>query len=67
MFGGPVMIRQVHFIVTWVFIITVALHIYLSFLGGWAVIKSMITGYFPEGQSIQPVSEDIEESKSLPI
>jgi len=59
--GGPVVLRQFHFILTWVFIVTVALHIYLSFLGGWSVIKSMITGYFPEGESMQPVSEDVEE------
>jgi len=56
--GGPVVLRQAHFLVTWVFIVTVALHCYLSFLGGWVVVKSMITGYFPEGESMQPASEE---------
>ena len=56
--GGPVVIRQFHFAVTWVFIITVALHVYLSFLGGWTVIKSMVTGYIPEGIYMQPVAEE---------
>lgn len=51
-------VRQVHFAITWVFILTVALHVYLSFIGGWAVIKSMITGYLPEGVYIQPVAGD---------
>ncbi|WP_418791227.1 cytochrome b/b6 domain-containing protein [Phosphitispora sp. TUW77] len=58
--GGPVVVRQVHFATTWVFIVTVALHVYLSFLGGWPVIKSMITGYLPEGIHIQPVAEESE-------
>ena len=62
--GGPIIIRQFHFMLTWVYIITVALHIYLSFIGGWAVIKSMITGYFLEGESMQPVSEDVETNAS---
>lgn len=56
LFGGLVIIRQVHFMITWAFIVTVALHVYLSFIGGWSVTKSIITGYFPEGESMQPVS-----------
>ena len=65
--GGPVVIRQFHFMLTWVFIVTVALHVYLSCLGGWTVIKSMITGYFPEGESMQPVSDEIDRNDSLPV
>lgn len=65
--GGPVIVRQVHFLMTWVFTATVALHVYLSFIGGWKVIKSMITGYFPEGESMQPVSQDLESKDSLPV
>lgn len=64
MWGGPVMVRQVHFMITWVFIITVAMHGYLSFLGGWSVVKSMITGYFPEGESMQPASGEDHQKES---
>ncbi len=60
MFGGPVVIRQLHFAITWVFIVSVALHVYLSFIGGWMVIKSMITGYLPEGVYMQPVADETE-------
>lgn len=40
--GGLVVIRQAHFMVTWILIITVSIHVYLSFLSGWTVVKSMI-------------------------
>lgn len=62
--GGPVMVRQAHFLITWVYIVTVALHGYLAFLGGWSVVKSMITGYFPEGESMQPASEEDYQTDS---
>jgi len=65
MLGGPLLFRQVHFLLTWVFIVTVALHIYLSFLGGWTVVKSMITGYFPEGEHMQPSSEPAGISEKI--
>lgn len=65
LFGGPVIIRQVHFLLTWVFIITVALHVYLAFIGGWNVVKSIITGYFPEGEEMQPISEDTNIQGSM--
>jgi len=61
--GGPVVVRQVHFAATWVFILTVALHVYLSIIGGWAVIKSMITGYLPEGIYMQPVAGEFEREE----
>lgn len=41
--GGHLMVRQIHFLITWIFIVTVGLHAYLSFIGGWDVFKSMIT------------------------
>lgn len=63
--GGLVIVRQTHFMITWIFIVTVALHVYLSLLGGWSVTKSMITGYFPEGESMQPVSGEDNQSDSL--
>lgn len=42
--GGPVMVRQIHFLITWIFIITIFVHMYMAFLSGWTVVKSMLTG-----------------------
>lgn len=40
--GTPVFMRQVHLLITWFFIITAALHVYLALISGWQTIKSMI-------------------------
>lgn len=61
-FGGLIHVRQIHYIVTWVFVVTVGLHVYLAFVGGKYVLKSMITGYMPVGLSLQPTS--LNEGKS---
>ncbi len=42
--GGPVIVRQTHFLMTWFFIITIIVHVYCAFLSGWDVVKSMFTG-----------------------
>lgn len=42
--GGLVYVRVIHFIVTWIFISTVTLHIYMGVIAGWSTFKSMITG-----------------------
>lgn len=65
--GGHLMVRQAHFLITWFFIVTVALHVYLAFIGGWDVVKSMITGYYPEGKPMQPVSEAAHKERSLTV
>jgi Ni/Fe-hydrogenase 1 B-type cytochrome subunit len=54
--GGVMVMRQVHYLVTWLFVATVALHVYLGFLGGPVVLKSIITGYMPAGAHMQPDS-----------
>ncbi|MFZ5641188.1 MAG: Ni/Fe-hydrogenase, b-type cytochrome subunit [Bacillota bacterium] len=54
--GGMMMMRQVHYLVTWIFVATVGLHVYLGFLGGPAVLKSIITGYMSAGAHMQPDS-----------
>ncbi|MDY6833691.1 MAG: cytochrome b/b6 domain-containing protein [Chloroflexota bacterium] len=41
---GAVVLRVIHYIVTWLFIVTVLMHIYLGAVHGWHVIRSMITG-----------------------
>jgi len=45
--GGIALMRMVHYLVTWLFICTVALHVYLSFINGFVVVKSIFTGYLP--------------------
>jgi len=59
--GGMMVMRMIHYLVTWIFVATVVLHVYLSFLGGLAVIKSIITGYVPAGAQLQPESGEEEE------
>jgi Ni/Fe-hydrogenase 1 B-type cytochrome subunit len=41
---GAVWFRIFHFVIAWLFIVTVALHIYLGASYGWRCISSMITG-----------------------
>lgn len=58
--GGLMVMRQVHYLVTWVFVITAAMHVYLAAIGGFAVIKSIFTGYMPAGVQMQPDSGEDE-------
>lgn len=44
MLGGPVLVRQMHFLMTWGFVVTAAIHVYFGFLAGWSVVKSIFTG-----------------------
>lgn len=44
LFIGAVWLRVIHYIVTWLFVVTIVMHIYLGAVHGWHVIKSMITG-----------------------
>lgn len=46
-FGGMVVIRQVHYMVTWIFVYTVGIHIYMGIISGRDVLRSIITGYLP--------------------
>lgn len=55
-FGGLMVMRQIHYLTTWVFVVTVALHVYLAFIGGFTVVKSIFTGYMPAGAHMQPDS-----------
>ncbi|GAB4269317.1 Ni/Fe-hydrogenase, b-type cytochrome subunit [Thermincola ferriacetica] len=59
--GGIVTMRQVHYLVTWIFVSTVGIHVYLSFVGGKHVLKSIITGCMPAGANLQPASLEQEE------
>ena len=41
---GAVALRAIHYIVTWIIVATIVMHIYLGAVHGWHVVKSMITG-----------------------
>ncbi len=43
-YGGPMMVRMIHYLVFWVFVSSVAVHLYLDFTDDWQVLKSMFTG-----------------------
>ncbi|MHB8170895.1 MAG: Ni/Fe-hydrogenase, b-type cytochrome subunit [Thermincolia bacterium] len=45
--GGISLMRLIHYLVTWIFICTVAVHVYLSFINGLTIVKSIFTGYLP--------------------
>ena len=48
---GETSVRILHYLMTWAFIASIVLHVYLGALHGWSVIKSMITGKLPETES----------------
>ncbi|MHB8171681.1 MAG: cytochrome b/b6 domain-containing protein [Thermincolia bacterium] len=43
--GGMAMIRLVHYLITWVFLCSIFVHVYLVFLTGEKVLSTMINGY----------------------
>ena len=45
--GGLIAIRVIHYIVTWLFVLTVLAHVYLDVSEGIPVLKSMFTGKLP--------------------
>ena len=45
--GGMMVVRLIHLVVTWLFVITVVLHVYLDVSEGVPVLKSMFTGKLP--------------------
>jgi Ni/Fe-hydrogenase 1 B-type cytochrome subunit len=47
---GVAWVRGIHFIMMWLLIITVVVHIYLGAIHGWTLIKSMITGKLEESE-----------------
>lgn len=47
--GGYVVIRLIHYIVTWLFVLSVLAHVYLDLSEGIPVLMSMFTGKIPKG------------------
>ncbi|NLV22568.1 MAG: Ni/Fe-hydrogenase, b-type cytochrome subunit [Syntrophomonadaceae bacterium] len=45
--GGLIAIRVIHYIVTWLFVLSVLAHVYLDISEGIPVLKSMFTGKLP--------------------
>lgn len=42
--GGPMVMRAIHYIIMWLFIITTMIHIYLSVAEGWRQLPLMFSG-----------------------
>lgn len=47
--GGPVVVRIIHLVVTWLFVLSVMAHVYLDLSEGIPVLMSMFTGKIPKG------------------
>ena len=46
--GGPLVIRMIHYCVTWLFVLCILVHVYLDVAEGIPVLKSMFSGKIPE-------------------
>jgi len=46
-FGGYLVVRMIHYIITWIFVIMVLVHVYLDMAEGLPVLVSMFTGKMP--------------------
>lgn len=46
--GGLLTVRLIHYIFTWLWVLTILLHVYLDLSEGVPVLMSMITGKIPE-------------------
>jgi Ni/Fe-hydrogenase 1 B-type cytochrome subunit len=45
--GGLMTVRLIHYIVTWLFVLTILAHVYLDVSEGVPVLMSMVTGEIP--------------------
>ena len=45
--GGFLVVRMIHYIITWIFVLCVMAHLYLDIAEGIPVLKSMFTGTMP--------------------
>jgi Ni/Fe-hydrogenase 1 B-type cytochrome subunit len=46
--GGFLVVRMIHYIVTWIFVLMVLVHVYLDVAEGIPVLKSIFTGKIPD-------------------
>ncbi|MGE5398476.1 MAG: Ni/Fe-hydrogenase, b-type cytochrome subunit [Chitinophagales bacterium] len=46
--GGLIAVRVIHYVTTWLFVLSVLAHVYLDISEGIPVLKSMFTGNIPE-------------------
>ena len=46
-FGGYLVVRMIHYIITWIFVIMVVVHVYLDVAEGIPVLMSIFTGKIP--------------------
>lgn len=60
--GGDILIRLIHLIVTWLFVLSILAHVYLDVSEGTPVLKSMFTGKIPEGFHGEHAGHDTHKS-----
>ena len=60
--GGLIAVRVIHYVVTWLFLLSVVVHVYLDISEGIPVLKSMFTGKIPADFH---ETGDIQEGKSV--
>lgn len=46
-FGGYLVVRMIHYVITWIFVIMVLVHVYLDVAEGIPVLMSIFTGKIP--------------------
>ncbi|MCR4399391.1 MAG: cytochrome b/b6 domain-containing protein [Syntrophomonadaceae bacterium] len=47
--GGLLVVRMIHYAITWLFVLTLLIHVYLGLAEGWPIFASMFTGKLPAG------------------
>jgi Ni/Fe-hydrogenase 1 B-type cytochrome subunit len=45
--GGFLVVRIIHYVITWIFVLCILAHLYLDIAEGIPVLKSMFTGKIP--------------------
>lgn len=68
-FGGYLVVRILHYIVTWIFVLMVLVHVYLDVAEGIPVLKSIFTGKIPadfhHGYHVDEKGRKIEPEKGV--
>ena len=62
--GGLLAVRIIHYVVNWLFVLSVVVHVYLDVSEGIPVLLSMFTGKFPAGAHGAHSDADMAGDKS---
>lgn len=59
--GGPLVVRLIHYCVTWIFVLCIMVHVYLDVAEGLPILFSMFTGKIPED-----FHAEVKEPRQIP-